>query len=75
MESETRRGYEQEFEERFAWRKARQIDNLKELSEIAQSGGAGALKEFPGLQRTHDDRVILATHKILEALYGSSRHL
>jgi hypothetical protein len=55
MENETRTGYEQEFEERFEWRKPRQIENLKELSEIAQSGGADSLKEFPGLKRSPDN--------------------
>ena len=55
MENETSRGYGQEFEERFEWRKARQIENLKELSEMAQSGGGDSLKEFPGLKRSADN--------------------
>ncbi|OLE53903.1 MAG: hypothetical protein AUG51_10590 [Acidobacteria bacterium 13_1_20CM_3_53_8] len=55
MENETSRGHEQEFEERFEWRKARQIENLKELSEFAQSGGGASLKEFPGLKRSLDN--------------------
>jgi hypothetical protein len=56
MENDTRTGYEQEFEERFEWRKHRLIENLKELSEIAQSGGADSLKEFPGLKLySHND--------------------
>ncbi len=55
MENEADRSYEQEFEERFEWRKARQIENLKELSEIAQSGGGSSLKEFPGLKYSHDN--------------------
>lgn len=49
MEDKTATNYEQEYEGRFEWRKARQIDNLKELSEIAQSGGADAIKAFPNL--------------------------
>ncbi len=55
MDNETGRSIEQEFEERFEWRKARQLENLKELSEIAQSGGAASLKEFPGLKRSPDN--------------------
>jgi len=55
MENETKRGYEQEFEERFELRKARQIENLKELSELAQSGGADSLKAFPHLKRSIDN--------------------
>jgi len=54
MENEPSRGCNQEFEERFEWRKARQVENLKELSEIAQSGGGESLKEFPGLKRSPD---------------------
>lgn len=54
METETNRSSEQEYEERFEWRKARQIKNLKELSEIAHSGGGDSLKEFPGLKRSPD---------------------
>ncbi len=52
--------YNQEYEQRFAWRKERQIHNLQELAEIAQSGGADALKIFPelgdsiGSSRPHD---------------------
>jgi hypothetical protein len=50
MENEVTRTYEQEYEDRFEWRKDRQIANLKELSEVAQSGGGAALKAFPGLR-------------------------
>lgn len=50
MENEITRTYEQEYEQRFECRKARQIANLKELSEVAQSGGGAALKAFPGLR-------------------------
>ncbi len=38
--------FEKEYQERFEWRKNRQIENLKELSEIAQSGGAESLQVF-----------------------------
>ena len=55
MENEPSRGCNQEFEERFEWRKARQIENLKELSEIAQSGGADSLKAFPGLKGSSEN--------------------
>jgi hypothetical protein len=55
MDKETSRGYEQEFEERFEWRKARQIENFKELSEFAQSGGGASLKELPGLKQSPDN--------------------
>ena len=41
--------YEREYESRFAWRKSREIFNLHELSEFAQSGGSDALKILPGL--------------------------
>jgi hypothetical protein len=49
MKNKTAKNYEQEYEQRFESRKARQVDNLKELSEIAQSGGAEAIKAFPSL--------------------------
>lgn len=49
MLTEHKEPYEQEYESRFSWRKARQIYNLRELSEFAQSGGADALGAFPGL--------------------------
>jgi hypothetical protein len=42
--------YEREYEGRFAWRKSRQLFNLQELSEFAQSGGGDALNRFPGLR-------------------------
>ena len=42
--------YWREYQERFEWRKEIQVSNLRELSEIAQSGGAEALKVFPGLK-------------------------
>lgn len=51
MEDKPTTNYEQEYEGRFGWRKARHIDNLRELSEIAQSGGADAIKAFPSLWR------------------------
>lgn len=53
----TEPNYEQEYEERFAWRKAGQIANLKELSKIAQSGGSDAMEALPGLigSRVSDD--------------------
>jgi hypothetical protein len=41
--------FEEEYEGRFAWRKNRQLFNLKELAEIAQTGGAEALKKLPKL--------------------------
>lgn len=41
--------FQQEYEERFAWRRDRQIANLKELSEIAHVGGGDTLKAFPRL--------------------------
>jgi len=40
---------EEEYESRFAWRKNRQLFNLKELAEIAQTGGADAMKKLPKL--------------------------
>jgi hypothetical protein len=49
MEDKTATNYEQDYDERFEWRRARQINNLKELSEIAQSGGVDAIKVFPRL--------------------------
>lgn len=50
MENETNRTFEQEYEERFEWRKARQIENLKELSEIAHSGWRGFPQRIPRLE-------------------------
>jgi len=50
MDNEVTRTYEQEYDERFEWRRARQIANLKELSEVAQSDGGSALKALPGLR-------------------------
>jgi hypothetical protein len=50
MAEKEARSHSQEYEERFGWRKARQIDNLKELSELADSGGANSLRAFPGLR-------------------------
>ena len=55
MEHGTSRRYEEEFEGRFEWRKARQIENLRELSEMAQSGGGDSLEEFAGLKRSAAD--------------------
>jgi hypothetical protein len=57
MENEAKRTHEEEYVARFELKKARHIANLKELSEVAQSGGAGALKAFPGLRRplSNDD--------------------
>lgn len=49
MEQKGNDDYEKEYAERFEWRKSRQIANLKELSEFAQSGGADAIAAFPGL--------------------------
>jgi hypothetical protein len=40
---------EQEYEERLAWRKSRQIANLKELAEIAHAGGGETVDAFPQL--------------------------
>jgi hypothetical protein len=40
------RSHSQEFEERFGRRKARQNDNLKELSELAYSGELTHSKRF-----------------------------
>ena len=40
---------EREYEERLAWRKKRQIENLKELAEIAHVGGGDTLKALPRL--------------------------
>jgi hypothetical protein len=53
----TEPNYEQEYEQRFAWRKAGQIANLKELSKIAQSSGSDAMEALPGLigSRVSDD--------------------
>lgn len=34
--------FEEEYDGRFAWRKDRQLFNLKELAEIAQTGGGEA---------------------------------
>jgi hypothetical protein len=41
--------YEREYESRFAWRKTRQVANLKQLAEITHSNGADPLKAFPVL--------------------------
>jgi hypothetical protein len=41
--------YEQEYDSRFAWRKTRQIGNLKELAEITNSDRADLLEVFPAL--------------------------
>jgi hypothetical protein len=68
MEEETAEHFEQEYEGRFEWRKARQIANLKELSEIAQSGGADAIKAFPslwGLSNSDDPKVALRNSILL----------
>jgi hypothetical protein len=48
---------EREYEERLAWRKNRQIENLKELAEIAHVGGSDTLKALPRLigPRESDD--------------------
>jgi hypothetical protein len=40
---------EREYEERLAWRKKRQIENLKELAEIAHVGGGDTLTDLPKL--------------------------
>lgn len=42
--------YEQEYINRFGSRRARQIANLKELSEVAHSGGGESIKAFPELR-------------------------
>jgi hypothetical protein len=42
--------YEQEYMNRFESRRTRQITNLKELSEVAHSGGGDSIKAFPGLR-------------------------
>jgi len=49
MPIKSQESYGKEYESRFAWRKSRQIFNLHELSEFAQSGGSDALKALPGL--------------------------
>ena len=54
MENETAKNYEKEFEQRFKWRQAVQVERLKELSEIAQSGGADSIKAFPSLWSFND---------------------
>src|SRR4051812_47674235 len=45
---------EMEYEERMAWRNQRWVENLNELSEIAQIGGNEALKAFPRLLGPRD---------------------
>jgi len=54
-----------EFEERFSWRKDRWIENLSELADHAQEGGASVLNRLPGL------RGELATDDPIEALRWS----
>ena len=41
--------FEEEYDGRFTWRKNRQLFNLRELAEIAQTGGGEALKKLPKL--------------------------
>ncbi len=47
--SEVNNSYEQEYESRFAWRRARQLHNLEELGTFPESGGADPIKAFPRL--------------------------
>ena len=44
--------FEEEYDSRFTWRRDRQLFNLKELAEIAQTGGAEAFKKLPKLAGT-----------------------
>jgi len=41
--------YEEEYKSRLDWRRARNIFNLKELAEVAQTGGGDALRHLPRL--------------------------
>lgn len=54
MPTEIEESYEQEYESRFTWRKARQVANLKELSAIAPPKGTDPLKAFPQLIAPRD---------------------
>ena len=49
--------FEDEYDSRFAWRRDRQLFNLKELAEIAQTGGGEAFEKLPKLVRafSNDD--------------------
>ena len=50
MNDSSLESFEQEFNGRFAWRKQRQIQNLKELAEFPNTSGASAMDDFPGLR-------------------------
>ena len=41
--------WEEEYTNKFAWRKSRQIDNLRELAEITNSNGVHPISSFAGL--------------------------
>jgi hypothetical protein len=49
MSIDDKEAFEKEYENRFSWRKERQIYNLRDLSGFAQSGGSGVFKSFPSL--------------------------
>jgi hypothetical protein len=46
---DTSHNFEKAHEGRFAWRTSRQIHNPRELAEIAQWGGADAIRALPKL--------------------------
>ena len=54
MSAEIEKNYDQEYESRFAWRKAQQVANLKELSAIAPPKGTDPLDTFPQLIAPRD---------------------
>ena len=41
--------WEEEFRNKFEWRKSRQIDNLRELAEITNSNGVHPISSFTGI--------------------------
>jgi hypothetical protein len=50
MSNDSQESIEKVYEGRFAWRKARQLYNFREISDFAQSGGGAALQAFPALR-------------------------
>jgi hypothetical protein len=64
----------QHYESRFAWRKERQIQNLRELSQIAESGEADPIKVLPHLVGSHasDDPKDALRWSILDLIYEAT---
>ena len=72
--SDKQNDVEQHYENRFAWRKERQIQNLRELSQIAESGEADPIKVLPhlvGSRVSHDPKDALRW-SILDLLYEAT---